>query len=95
MIKLEEFLKIITEPDKLRIQKDGKDIYVGYMGNLTHAGEDMKEYMQQPVKRFRAVPEMRHKDWEKRKLMPPLRPEDCPTISFSDLNMTLYYTIIL
>lgn len=47
------------------------------------------------VKRFCPVPEIRHKEWKKRGLMPPMKPEETPEFSFSDLQMTLYNTIYI
>lgn len=45
--------------------------------------------------RFCPVPEIRHKEWKKRGLMPPMKPEETPEFSFSDLQMTLYNTIYI
>lgn len=45
------------------------------------------------VKKFRAVPELRHKDWKKRGLASPLKPDETPDYYFADLQSTLYYTI--
>lgn len=47
------------------------------------------------VKRFCPVPEIRHKEWKKRGLMPSMKPEETPEFSFSDLQMTLYNTIYI
>lgn len=92
-MKLEEFLKILQNPYRLRIVREGKDLYVGYLANLHH--NDAGITGQEEVERFAVVPEIRHKQWKNRDLMPPLEPEVLAQYSFSDLEMKLYYTIYL
>ena len=52
-----------------------------------------EEILSAEVKRFQAVPEIRHKEWQKRGLMKPLQPEETPEYNFSDLQMSIYHTI--
>ena len=92
-MKLEEFLKILQNPYRLRIVREGKDLYVGYLANLHHNTEGITG--QEEVKCFAVVPEIRHKQWKNRDLMQPLEPEVLAQYSFSDLEMKLYYTIYL
>lgn len=55
MTTVEDIVKLFTNPDRVRIMKDDKEIFVGYLYSLTT--EEMAEYR------------------------------------FSDLQMSLYYTI--
>ena len=40
-----------------------------------------EEILSAEVKRFQAVPEIRHKEWQKRGLMKPLQPEETPEVT--------------
>lgn len=90
---LREFLETLTSPDMLRIVKDGKSVFVGYLGLLKTEKELLETYGGQQVQRFRAVPEVTHRKWEKLALAPPLRPDETPDYYFKDLQMKLYYQI--
>lgn len=97
---LEDFVKVIENPDRLRILQGEKEVFVGFLGLLIpiYGNEGDKVYesiRNKEVKKFRAVPEIRHKKWEKLNLNRPLQPEEIPDFSFSDLQMSLYYTIYL
>lgn len=92
-MKLREFIGVFEQSERLRIVKDGKEIYTGYKALMEHA--ELEEVMDAEVKRFCPVPEIRHKEWKKRGLMPPMKPEETPEFSFSDLQMTLYNTIYI
>lgn len=92
---LQQFLETLTNPDMLRIIKDGKDVFVGYLGIFNAEKELLEQYGGQQVQRIRAVPEIRHKKWKERNLMSPLLPEETPDFSFHDLQMKLYYTIYI
>lgn len=90
-MKLREFLTVFEQSDRLRIVKNEKDVYTGFLALMSYAG-NMEALMDAEVKRFRPTPEIRHKEWQKRGLMAPLQP---PEYSFSDLQMSLYNTIYL
>lgn len=90
---LREFIGVFEQSERLRIVKDGKEIYTGYKALMEHA--ELEAVMDAEVKRFCPVPEIRHKEWKKRGLMPPMKPEETPEFSFSDLQMTLYNTIYI
>lgn len=92
-MKLREFIGVFEQSERLRIVKDGKEIYTGYKALMEHA--ELETVMDAEVKRFCPVPEIRHKEWKKRGLMPPMKPEETPEFSFSDLQMTLYNTIYI
>lgn len=94
-IKITDFLKIIMPSDRLRIIEGETEIYTGWVAMLDFAEgqEIMKAYGSRTIKTFRAVPEIRHKEWQKRGLMSPIEPDKTPEYSFKDLQMSLYYTI--
>lgn len=94
VMKLREFLAVFEQSDRLRIVKNEKDVYTGFLALMAHAG-NMEALMDAEVKRFRPIPEIRHKEWQKRGLMAPLQPQETPEYSFSDLQMNLYNTIYL
>lgn len=94
VMKLREFLTVFEQSDRLRIVKNEKDVYTGFLALMSHAG-NMEALMDAEVKRFRPTPEIRHKEWQKRGLMAPLQPQETPEYSFSDLQMSLYNTIYL
>jgi hypothetical protein len=97
---LQEFIEILENSDRLRVIKDDKEIFVGYVALFTMKMSSkeknfLEQYKQEMVKKFRAVPEIRHKQWKKLNLMRPLEPDETPDFSFSDLQMSLYYTIYI
>ncbi len=92
---LEEFVKLLGNSDRLRILKDGKEIFVGWLALLVMHNEMYERMRTDAVKKFRAIPEIRHKRWKELNLMKPLEPDETPEFSFSDLQMNLYYTIYI
>ena len=97
---LEDFVKVIENSDRLRILQGGKEVFVGFSALLVQVhgsgGNEVYESIRRAeVKKFRAVPEIRHKKWEELNLMKPLQSEETPEFSFSDLQMSLYYTFYL
>lgn len=95
-----DFLEVINNPDNLLIVRDAEceskqeTIYKGYKALLAY-DPVADAVMDAQVKKFRAYPEIRHKEWKDRGLMPPMEPEKTPDFRFSDLQMTLYYKIII
>ena len=79
-MKLREFIGVFEQSERLRIVKDGKEIYTGYKALMEHA--ELEAVMDAEVKRFCPVPEIRHKEWKERGLMPPMKPEETPAICF-------------
>lgn len=97
---LEEFVKVIENSDRLRIFQGEKEVFVGFLvllvPNYGQRGNEVYESIRkEEVKKFSAVPEIRHKRWEELNLTRPLQPEETPEFSFSDLQMSLYYTFYL
>ena len=95
-----DFLEIIHNSDNLLIVRDAESEAgqetrrCGYKALLTH-DPVADAILDAQVKRFRASPEIRHKEWKDRGLMQPMEPEKTPDFLFSDLQMTLYYKIII
>lgn len=94
---LQSIIDVLENPDRLRIIKDKEDLFVGWRASLVmdKESEIMQQYAQAEVKKFRAIPEIRHKQWQQRGLMQPLQPEELAEYCFSDLQMSLYYTIYI
>lgn len=92
---LEEFVKLLENSDRLRILKDGKEVFVGWLAMLVMYNEMYERMRTDAVKKFKAIPEIRHRQWKERNLMKPLEPDETPEFLFSDLQMNLYYTIYI
>lgn len=93
---VENFLLLLHNSDRVRITHDGKEVFTGYLYMLTTEEKGIYEEVRYCVmKDFRAVPEIRHKQWQKLGLMEPLMKHELAEYSFSDLQMSLYYTIII
>lgn len=97
---LREQLDVLRDPDMLHIKNsEGRTLYIGYKGTMEHfigndGGLDEQD-LKKTVKEFRAVPEIRHKNYREMGLMEPMQPQETPQWSFSDLMMTLYNTITI
>lgn len=90
---VKDFCDVISEASRLRIRRGKEDLYVGYLGVMKHDGGIYGRIQDMEVKRFAADPELRHREWKRRELMPPLLPDETPDYAFSDLQLTLYYTL--
>lgn len=95
-MKLKDILQLLSDPDRLRIIKAGKDVFVGYLAMWKMRNEEEFGLTgEEEVERFRVIPEIRHKHWKEKDLMPPLEPNWTAQYNFADLEMKLYYTITL
>ena len=102
---VESLLKVISPETSIRILRDKERLYVGYSSILTMQStpntdnsERLRLYNSLKdcnIKHFAAVPEIRHKEWKNKNLMPPIEPDKLAEYSFSDLQMDLYYTIFI
>ena len=88
-MKVKDLMQLRHGPDRVRIIKDRNTVFTGWKDNWP------KEYAEETMCDFRAIPEIRHKEWEKRGLLPPLEPDKTPDYNFSDLQMCLYYTVYI
>lgn len=91
-MELRKILELLSDADRLRIYKGKEPIFNGYKALLKGRDELI---LNNTVKALRFEPEIRHKDWKALGLIPPLTPEDTVNYSFSDLEIRLYYDIIL
>lgn len=90
-----DFLATITNPDRVRIVQQGKDIFVGFLGVFVLETDLFDSVVNEKVIKFQAVPEIRHRRWKELNLMRPLEPDETPDYRFSDLEMKLYYTVYI
>ena len=100
MMTLRELLEVLTGPDELLIVRDAEKetdqeiLYKGYKG-LDVCCQIPPELMKETVKQFRIFPEINHREWKERNLMSPIDPDKTPNFLFSDLQMNLYYKIVI
>ena len=97
-MKISELLEVISSSTRIRIFKgDNKEpLYCNYKGMIVHEGEKTDFLTADPiVVRFQATPEIRHRLYEERGLMPPYEPEITRQYEFSDLTIFLYYDIFI
>ena len=87
---VKEFIGTLESSDRLRIIEDRAEVYVGYLAAFKPFA-----YSGHEVKKFRAVPEITHRRWKELGLMKPLEPDRTAQYKFSDLQMSLYYTIYI
>ena len=93
-IKVRDLFEIIATSDKVRIFEDGKELIEGYVGLIRFEDPEIVEsLLESEIKKFRCTPEIRHKKWKEKGLMPPDHPEELADYSFADLQMTLYYDV--
>ena len=101
MVKLKDIVGLLQNSDRVRIIKDNKDIYVGWLANFVTAhgiegeGNLYQQHKDDEVIRLAAVDEIRHKKWKELNLSSPLEPNETPDYSFSDLEMKMYYKIYI
>ena len=101
MTTLQDIVGLLQNSDRIRIIKDNKDVYVGWLAGLVTAhgiegkGELYQRYKNEEVRSLRAVDEIRHKKWKELNLARPLEPKETPDYSFSDMEQKLYYTIYI
>lgn len=95
---VEEFIGTLENSDRLRIIEGKAEVYVGYLAAFKpfadhEISEEYRKYSEHEVKKFRAVPEITHRRWKELGLLKPLEPDQTAQYKFSDLQMSLYYTI--
>lgn len=99
-MKIKEMIGVLTSPDNLRIVKDGQQVYIGYLGNINNSGITVDWGKlgltgEEEIKKFRLEPNISHKNWKELQLIPPYEPERVEEYRFSDLQMTIYYSIYI
>lgn len=91
---VKEQIAVFDSAVSLRIMKDKTELYLGYLANFQYC-QDIEAILEAEVKKFKAIPDIKHKQWKDKNLMKPLEPNETPKYSFSDLQMSLYYTIYI
>lgn len=91
---LADIVAVMGQPDRVQIMKGKAEIYAGYLANLIYM-PDYEKHMEQEVERITSTLDIKHKRYKELGLMQPLHPEQTPDYVFSDLQLTLYRTIIL
>lgn len=97
---LKELLEVLSGPDELLIVRDAEReadqeiLYKGYMGILAHS-DIPPVLMEETVTDFSFHPEINHRQWRERNLMPPIDPDKTPNFLYKDLQMSIYYKITL
>lgn len=67
MTAVKDFIALLHNSDRLRIMQDGKEVFVGYLSTLMMDKTCVYNTVRDCVmKEFRAVPEIRHKQWQER-----------------------------
>lgn len=92
---VKDIMTLLESPDRVRVIKDGEEIYNQYFANMQVDKEIIEQIGDAEVKRFRAVPEITHRRFKELGLIPPLKPEETPDYSFRDLQMCIYHTITI
>lgn len=94
-IVLDQLLDLLQGPDILKIvdKETGIDLYKGYKGHLRTDDEFVVLNGIKPVKEYKVHCEIRHKEWEKLRLMAPMLPEALPQYQFKDMRVNLIHEI--
>lgn len=92
---VKDIMTLLESPDRVRVIKDGEEIYNQYFANMQVDKDIIGQIGDTEVKRFRLNPEIKHKQWKERKLMPPMNPDETPNFKFSDLQLTIYHDIYI
>ena len=101
-MKLSEFMAVIKNHIRLRIYREGEDVPVLTTYSLAlkfpnkrEIEEGVFEILKEDpeVVRFFACPEIRHRMWEERGLLPPYEPEITRQYEFADLTILMYYNV--
>lgn len=96
-MKLYELLQVIPPSARTRILKNRKEVFRGYRGNIDERQFHLLpfDYEREEVQEFRFATDIYAKDYKQRGLMPPIDPKAIPDMSFSDLNLVIYYEITI
>lgn len=65
-IVFKDLITLFRNPDRIRIVKGGRDLFVGFMGQMEE--EDRKKYADEVVKRIKGAPEITHKHWKEKRI---------------------------
>lgn len=97
-MKLSELLSVIGSAERIRIFRDGEKepFFVEYKGNIDLLKEHGEFWDEDPtVTRFQAHPEIKHRFYKERGLIPPYEPDITRQYEFKDLTLFLYYDVFI
>lgn len=90
---VKDLIAVLEQSERVRvIEEGGTELYMGYIASLVFYG-GYKQLLDKTVKGVRHHMELRHKRYAELGLCAPMHPEQTPDYSFSDLQLTSYYTI--
>ena len=92
-ITVEQILNLMSNPDTVLIEEDGRTIFAGFLGVFREYSPEYEAVKDRPVKRVSIKTDISHKKWKELGLLSPLEPDKLPEYSFSDLQMTIYRLI--
>lgn len=89
---VKDLIAVLAQSERIRVMKDQTELYMGFIANFTPY-EVFEQLKDKTVKKFYNHMELRHKRYKELGLYAPIHPEQTPDYSFSDLQLTSYYTI--
>ena len=98
---LKDIVKVLENADMIRVVKDQKDIYTGYLALFIKSRGIEKykglyeKHKNDEVKRFRMIPEVTHRKWREMGLKGPIDQKETPNYKFEDMQIKIYYTIYI
>ena len=87
---VKDIMTLLESPDRVRVIKDGEEIYNQYFANMEVDKDIVAQIGDAEVKRFRAIPEITHRKYKELGLVAPMKSEETPDYSFSDLQLCIY-----
>lgn len=92
-MKLHELNRYLENSDRVRIYRNGKEIFTGFWWFFANGNAIYKTARESDVIRFRATQEIRSRNWLKNGLDCPLHPDETADYYSRDLQIKLYYKI--
>ena len=90
-MNFEQALRYLVGSDRVILHEDEKEVFTGYASLIP---QEIKERLAgKEVTGYRCHLDIKHKEWAKRGLMPPIQPDELAQYNFSDLQLSLYYCI--
>lgn len=97
-MKLSDLFNVIDSSSRIRIFRNGENepFITNYLSCLQYDGQAQALLERDPaVVYFRSHPEIQHRLYEERGLLPPFEPEITRQYEFSDLTIFLYYDVTI
>lgn len=94
IMKLNEVTGILCDSARLRIIKGKEILYAGFLASMRIEKAAMLTG-EEEVEKLSATPEITHRQWKERGLIPPFEPMLTAQYAFSDMELKLYYDVYL